>query len=323
MKWMIGFLILQTLFVAKPGLLADEAPDPQVVANLTRITALSLDIVDDIAYVALGPSGLSVVDVSNPERPRVIGSVRTPSDAYEVKVVGNFAYVAGWAAGLVVVDISNPRAPRVVSSQRTPTNALTIDVVDGLIVVGCWNVNINGGDPRHGIVLYETTGPRPNRLANFNTPGWAGSVFIDGSLIYVADGPGGLLLVDSSDPENPRTISSIETRVRAYGVAVRDDIAFVADNSAGLAVIDASDPRRMVTIERLAIPGASYDVSIRGDYAWVASTAGVFVVDIANPNNVELLTNIPSSRARDVKFYKDHAYIADSFGGLKIVQIAR
>ena len=72
--------------------------------------ARDVEIVGGIAYVADGPSGLRVIDVSNPAAPFEIGAFDTLGRAMDVEVVDGIAYVANYH-DLLVIDVSDPAAP--------------------------------------------------------------------------------------------------------------------------------------------------------------------------------------------------------------------
>jgi len=63
------------------------------------------------AYVAVGPAGLRVVDVSDPADPVELGAWDSPGYAEGVAVSGSYAYVADGPYGLRVVDLSDPAHP--------------------------------------------------------------------------------------------------------------------------------------------------------------------------------------------------------------------
>ena len=73
-------------------------------------------IVGDIAYVADGPQGLRVIDVSRPGSPRVAAHLNTPGEAVGITLAGDHAYLADGPAGLRVLDISDPAAPTEVAA---------------------------------------------------------------------------------------------------------------------------------------------------------------------------------------------------------------
>jgi hypothetical protein len=66
----------------------------------------------------LGPSGLSIVDVTEPTKPSVVGTFETLF-AEDIFVSGSYAFLADGYRGLKVIDISNPALPTLVSTCET------------------------------------------------------------------------------------------------------------------------------------------------------------------------------------------------------------
>ncbi|CAE7538660.1 YIPF1 [Symbiodinium sp. KB8] len=80
--------------------------------------ASSVVIVGKYAYVAAIVShSLTIVDVSDPIHPRIVGSVQNSTQlraAASVAVAGSYAYItAYWGSALTVVNISDPASPRI------------------------------------------------------------------------------------------------------------------------------------------------------------------------------------------------------------------
>jgi hypothetical protein len=74
--------------------------------------ATGIRVRNGIAYISNGPFGLSIVDVTNPEEPKVIGEELLIGISWDVEVVGGYAYVSTGVFGVQVVninDIANPR----------------------------------------------------------------------------------------------------------------------------------------------------------------------------------------------------------------------
>ncbi len=88
----------------------------------------------------------------------------------------------------------------------------------------------------------------PFLAGDYNTPGWADSVYVSGDYAYVADGGAGLQVIDISDPTNPILAGSYDTPDYALGVYVSGDYAFVADGDSGLQVIKINDPVINITV---------------------------------------------------------------------------
>src|SRR5262245_48158291 len=68
----------------------------------TNSEAFAVQVLGNKAYVALGDSGMAVLEVSDPERPVRLGGCDTPGFAEGIAVAGNYAYVADWDQGLQV-----------------------------------------------------------------------------------------------------------------------------------------------------------------------------------------------------------------------------
>src|SRR5215468_8189841 len=95
---------------------------------------MHVNLKDDFAFVAhMGESrvGTSVVDVSDPSRPRVVTQLETPpgTHSHKVQVVGDVLLVNyerspfesqpdGWVGGLKVFDVSSPAQPREIALLR-------------------------------------------------------------------------------------------------------------------------------------------------------------------------------------------------------------
>ena len=76
-------------------------------------------------------SRLSVIDIEDPVRPRVVGSVETPCRGEAVAIRGRYAYVAGTVCGLQVIDVGDPFQPQIVGSVPTPSPAGGVAVMSG------------------------------------------------------------------------------------------------------------------------------------------------------------------------------------------------
>src|SRR5215471_8159362 len=97
---------------------------------------MHVNLKDGFAFVAhMGESrvGTSVVDVTDPSRPRVVVQLETPqgTHSHKVQVVGDVLLVnyerspfepqpPGWQGGLKVFDISSPAQPREIAYLAMP-----------------------------------------------------------------------------------------------------------------------------------------------------------------------------------------------------------
>jgi hypothetical protein len=95
-----------------------ERPRPISGATVEIADARSIYLVRTYAYVAAGKQGLAIVDIEQPERPRldqVYDAEGKIDDAHDVKLgmtnVSLFAYIADGHNGLRVVQLTSPEVP--------------------------------------------------------------------------------------------------------------------------------------------------------------------------------------------------------------------
>ncbi len=100
--------------------------------------AYAISFVDGCAVCNSYAGILSIVDVSNPASPAIIGSANTGAAGVhvaDIKVVGNYAYVSGQSTDqnpplsqVLVFDVSNPASPYLLSSSRAGHSPQGLDV---------------------------------------------------------------------------------------------------------------------------------------------------------------------------------------------------
>jgi len=211
--------------------------------------ANSVDVKDSYAYVAAGSRGLQVVDVFDPQNPKIVAFQTTGGNANDVKVVDNYAYVARGNSGLVIIDISNSLNPSITG---------TIDLTSSR------DIQIRGNtayiaDGSAGLRIINITDPaNPTLIGTANTPGTAKGVDVneDQTIAVVADATAGLQIIDISIPASPVIVGTVDTG-DARDVVVRDNFAFVADFSSSFTSVDITDPALITNNNTVFIPTVS------------------------------------------------------------------
>ncbi len=163
-----------------------------------------------------------------------------------------------------------------------------------------------------------------HRVCQVATPGEALGVAISGIRAYVADGSGGLLVIDLTDLESPQTVGGVSTTGSAWAVVVEADYAYVADGDSGLQVIDIGDPQNPEIVGHVDTPGLARGIAVSGAYAFVADDdSGLQVIDITDPENPQIAGSADTpGNAQRLAVSGDHVYVADGGSGLQVVDIA-
>jgi hypothetical protein len=160
-------------------------------------------------------------------------------------------------------------------------------------------------------------------------PGYAKKIELVDNLAYVADGQGGLQIVDISNPESTYVVGQYVADRDLSGVAVRDTFAYVAlasSTSGGLVVLNIADPSNPVLVGQDPTIFA-YDVVAPAEdtmYVYVAARYWFHVEDIYTfPQYPQYARRFSTpGNIRSVHMADTIAYLACEQMGLQIVNLA-
>jgi hypothetical protein len=273
----------------------DSASQPKI------INPYALAVNGSYAYLPTA-SAFNIVDISQPEDPRIISATTTlfSSDTFFPSIVsdGHFAYVADYFGNSIdIIDVSNPAKPVLESQLNDNVN---LSDVYSLSLSGRYLYAVS--DNYLGLVVIDVSDPKHPYIAgnlsdavNLNYPL---IVRVRGNYAYICTS-GGLAIINISDPANPFFVGSYSDATymeNPVDVAVRGNYAYVVgQTSDSLAVIDISDPANpflaghLVDHSNLNSPDA---LTLSGQNAYVVGDNGaelLAVVDISNPAQPRLV----------------------------------
>ena len=164
-------------------------------ASGEAITAVEGDNGTAVAYIACGPAGLRVVqvsDVTEADDPVLVGASGNLGDVTGVAIFGDTIYVSDADYGLRVVSGLSPNNPY-------PLGARALSGVPLGVAAYSYHALVATGDEGLAIVnVYQTHDPE--LVVSVNTPGWASDVVVaerqDSDYACIADGYSGLRLLD-------------------------------------------------------------------------------------------------------------------------------
>ena len=127
-----------------------------------------------------------------------------------------------------------------------------------------------------------TRGPR--LLATYQTRAHSRRVTGHGPYAYLANGKGGLHIVDVSNPHAPRRAGVFDPHGVAVALAKHGQFVYVAASDSGLAVFDVTDPAVPRLVAMVPLPGVTTDIAIAAPYAYVGTQQGVlYILDLTTP----------------------------------------
>jgi hypothetical protein len=185
-----------------------------------------------------------------------------------------------------------------------------------LIVCGLWFL-ASCAEPNDPESLTPDTGGYAI-VSKFVTPGYAQDVVVVDTLAYVAQGEGGLAVVNIADPLTPRLVSVCQEGVRGYShkVAIKDSAVFVASGSFGVNVVDVINPLVPVaTASNLAMKPAR-SMHVYGNYLFTAvSEQGIKIAEISYPVQPDIRGGVVTpGYAQGISTTADSAYLLVACG---------
>jgi hypothetical protein len=260
------------------------------------------------------------------------------------------ALIASYEDGLHILDVRDRAIPSSISdfdpetcANETPFGTVEVDFILEAVAIdefdedliylsagpcGLWTVDL---DIQNGI-------PNPTVLSIIDTEGWTEHVALVGSIAFVADYNGGVLVVDVSDPASPQVITIVAFNDKDFGAALEVEVlgnyAYVA-SSLGLRVLDVSVPAvsfvAAIVDTDVGNGFVPQGIAVYNDLAFLPSwTGGLLMFDVLDPT-APLLAGLSGRIATtDYAFYKivvdeiaERVYVAEGIRGIRVLDIVR
>ena len=266
---------------------------------------MDLAIVGHTLY-ALVDGKLVTADISDPAKPRPLGSIAMPGGR-QIAMGDGVACVSARGNGVSIFDVSRPEHPQLLSRYnadvRTPTGVAVAGNVMALSLSGIELVDIS--DPRHPVHLSTTArGDEVQSVA-----------FHNGYLYGGIHGAQRMVVIDARNARKPVVLTYVELDGYGDGVHAASRYCYVATGhhsriahgknqitmtpdqpgwgiGHGLEIYDISSPEKPVLAGRVKFPpfvivGPDWwDVTVVGRYAYVVDGInGVYVVDVSDPTH--------------------------------------
>ena len=260
------------------------------------------------------------------------------------------------AASFSAADLSNPREltpPRLTNRVArggvdSPGGSFVdndLTFVSSTLWTGVQDLLIDGGTAFvafvDGIQIFDVSDlSAPEYISRIYLPGQAHAVALNGQHLYVADGEGGLAVVDVTDTAVPEVLATYTGfgNVDIYPFDVEfarigeTDCVFVAAGEEGLVALDATDPGDMHIIKLADTYDFATGCTLVGELAYVADLMDFQVVGVDSTALFgEEEEDLPmkghfvawgTSTYESAEIRDGLAYIAAGNGGLEILDVS-
>ncbi len=181
---------------------------------------------------------------------------------------------------------------------------------------------------RFNVVSQSAGGPPVQGIADKTDGALSFGSFLNGDMLYTAQGSAGIQLFDVTDPSAPVLLDTFDTGGTARDIFVTNGTAFVADDDGGFISLDVSNPNDIQPLDVTSTNPSAGSLLIDGNTAYVPSlNNGLFVYDISNPSDITELTqvtlfnipgigDIPIILAREAVIRDDTLTLSDESFGL-------
>ena len=176
-KTIISIISICVVLTTGANLSAQDAENVEQVGCTIPQWGTTSDVTveGDLAYVAAGSTGLSIVNISDPENPHEVGYCDTPEDALGVVISDDLAFVAAGSSGLRIMNVSDPANPCEIGYCDTPGIAFGVAVSDGLAFVADWSDGLR--------VIDISDHENPREIGSSRARGYAHDVTVTGNLV--------------------------------------------------------------------------------------------------------------------------------------------
>ena len=299
---------------------------------LTAGSQEKLQVKDSVAFIASGYSGLWIVDVSKPAKPKAISNLYTGGYTSDIFVDDTLVYIVNWGnypgqdsvSGLWIIDISNLEKPKSISHHlgivryysKYP-NAITKS--QNLVLITQSALGSNNNACLEIIDVSNPNNPVTRGIFKSNSDPY--DITVTDTIAFVssfADFTDSIRAINYSVPENPvevNTIPEISTGLffnypLLYGVL------------ADLIIYDVSNIYNPIFISRTFTNAGAIgaEITVNGNYAYWAE-GGIGVVDISDPKNpINIGEYSLSPLPRSICLKNDKMFFVDYLLGLWILK---
>lgn len=266
----------------------------------------------NVMFVATGPGGLELIDISDKASPGYISRYNSPGLAMKADIAYPYVFIADMSEGVTRADFSNPNllvqrgvytSQGLVNDVAVSENYLFVAENDGVSIVGYSdpdNMNffskvsmVDQDQPQFVVARGDTafvaaidkfyiidcTIPAsPQIVSTFATSGQAKGVAVDGNLVFIADGPEGVFTLSIVDPASPVEVARYTTGQNFSTVDVSNSTLFAGALSGGVYALDYSQPDTLYLAHQFDTGDMVWQVHSDPPYLYIATSGNVNIL---------------------------------------------
>jgi hypothetical protein len=262
---------------------------------------------------------LHLIDVSNPNDPRSLGTIAAPGSGLPFTSLareGDVVYLAA-DSSIAMIDVSSPELPRPASAFAVPpSGARAVALAENLLIIA-----LSGG----GLEIRDLSNPlAPKRSVRIGLDKRFVDLAARDSLVCLADPLQGLTFLGIRDPPYDSVLlGEIDTRGSAERLALCEDRAYVAGDS-GLIVVDFSHPDEPAVDTVMSFTGTLRAVDVEGKSLCLGGWQAPFsIFDVSEPARPVLVGSLGTvTQITDLDVERGYAYVLDGRLGFLVIDVS-
>lgn len=312
----VGYLttLENLLFINWGGFFVYNVENPESWEQVAEIQPLSNSrsfynsLVINNDQIILVDEGLKLIDYSDFRFPVVSDYLELERFGRNPVVSGDLVFCTYNNNNLVIVETRRNGTLRTISE----TN-LGNDYIYGIYPFNNLLFLTRSGD--NISIVNVSNLERPIVLSTFNLNTDIRDIVVKDHLAFFACDENGIIVVDFSDPRNPRKVHQYETPGRVWDLAIKDNYLIVAEDD--LRIFNIENPEDFEEMSVFEIDSKARNIEIFDDHifldTWISqgdrSSSELYLLDFANPREivVELREEVPRN-ASIVKYMPPYLY---------------
>jgi len=293
-----------------------DLSQPEVVAKTVQTTmpyVTGFKLKDDLLVIQTG-DGCLFYNVSDPLNPIYLSAVDTHTSVHDVAFYQNYLFTATGSISYVI-DITDPAIPSI---------AGTIDMDDPMWAIAIHEDLLSISDNFR--INYYDLSPDP-----FN-PVYVGRTAIPAEELFVAEpflfgirpsGTNSRVFSVYIGGDEPVNLDSRQLLFQAGDSDLKDSVLAVSSETHGLTLVDIRTPNNIQLYS--AFPGFLYileSVSLAGAWAALGGWEGVWLLDISDPTQPELIGRWLGQVDRHIQMFESGVIYATEYSAFHILNAA-
>ena len=328
------------------GIKIVDVKDPK---NLKLVKSVKLDsrvlrvaIRNDYLFAADLYAGLKVIDILDPKNAKISGIFSTYK-ADDLFIDEKYAYIADDEEGLKILDISNPVIKGIVSDMSIEKGAYRIAVGKERAFVADFNKNLQIIDINSSIkpLLVGSLYLQLNDLKDIPKIGvnektdisllsetireedYINDIKVEGNYLFLANGSKGVKIIDISDKNKTKVISSLSTESSVSSLFKEGNYLYIGNSEGILNITDISNPNSPKIISSYKLDIKPDHIVANGNIVYVASSDSTMkMIDVKDPKKPKFISSFRvENEIYNMDLKGDHLFVANGKGGVKIADI--